>query len=174
MIGIDENSIWKTVLWAYPSCVQIWGAFWLPGFQTATLWSPLVSLWWTSTDSQHSNIFIFSQCLLTGRSCLFFTPCNFPTMSPLASPSRIQHGSAEASAPQTIHPCTETACISSFFPDTTQGSFGKMLTISRRARHLASKVEASKYLLFQGDVQKTFFCTYFNHCSSFKPWLTDT
>lgn len=109
----------------------IWGAFWLLGLQTATLWSPLVSLWWTSTGSQHCNIFIFSQCLLTGRSCLLFTPCNFPTTTPLASLSRIQHGSAEASATQTIHPCTETACISSFFPDTTQGSFGKMLMISR-------------------------------------------
>lgn len=48
-----------------------------------------------------------------------------------AMSNHIQHGSAEASATQTIHPCRESGCISSLFPDTTQGTFGLALTISR-------------------------------------------
>lgn len=97
MMCIDKNSIWETVLRAYPSWVQIWGAFWLPELQTATLWSPLVSLWWTSTDSQYCNIFIFPEYLLTGRSRLLFnslqlshqdTPPHLPSNP--ASPSDVE------------------------------------------------------------------------------------
>lgn len=66
-ICIDENSIWETVLRAYPSWVQVWGAFWLPQLQTASLWSSWVALLCALTDSQHRNIFIFSKYLLYGK-----------------------------------------------------------------------------------------------------------
>lgn len=105
------------------------------------------------------------------------TPCNSPTKTPppisratphlRATSSRIQHGNAEACATQTI----QTGCISSSFPDTTQGSFGKTLMISRREAPRQKSGRILFYLLFKGDVQKTFFffCTYFSRCPSVKP-----
>lgn len=173
-ICIDENSIRETALRAYPSWVQIWGAFWLPQLQTASLWSASVPLLCALTDSQHRNIFIFSEYLLTGRSRLLFAPRKFSTKTgsrlrgtPGCTLARVRPGRCCTD----IHPCWETGYISSFFSDTTQGSFGKTLTISR---HEAPRQQSGSIQSIYCFREPFRLCTYFRRCSSPKPWLTDT
>lgn len=153
-ICIDENSIWETALRAYPSWVQIWGAFWLPQLQTASLWSASVSLLCAFTDSQHRNIFIFSEYQLTGRSRLLFALRNFSTKTGSrlrGTPGCTLHGCAEAGAAQTSIGAGRPA-ISAHFSLTPRREALAKRWRSPDTRPLASKVEASKVSIVSGSL----------------------
>lgn len=153
-ICIDENSIRETALRAYPSWVQIWGAFWLPQLQAASLWSASVPLLCALTDSQHRNTFIFSEYLLTGRSRLRFAPRNSSTKTGSrlrGTPGCTLHGCAEAGAAQTSI-CAGRPAISAHFSLTPRREALAKRWRSPDTRPLASKVEASKVSIVSGSL----------------------
>lgn len=145
-ICITEHFIWETVLRAYPSWVQVWGAFWLPQLQTASLWSPFGDQLCAFPASQRRNIFICR---------LLFAPRD-PRSRLRATPGCILHGCAEAYAALT---CTraERPAVSAHFSLTPRRKALAKRWRSPDTRPLASKVEASKVSIVSGNLSDAFF-----------------